>query len=588
MTASTALYAFLLLLTASISAAAAILLWQRRVVLSAKPLLGLVIALCLWSASYSAFWLSTTPERQIFWLNVTYFGVVATPVLVLLFALTYTHREHRVTRSLVVWLSVEPVITLVLLWTDPLHELFFGGKRSAGSSTILDGGIGFWVHVIYSYALILYAIALLVQAYRRSRQPYRDQVGMMLFAVSLPLIGNVLSILNLSPFHNLDLTPVSFTVSTLIIGYALFYKRLFDIVPIARDKVMETIQEPVFVLDTTLRIIDLNPAAKRVLDHVSTRPYKSYIGESMSTFFASITQLDPADTLRRELQLMIDGQRRDYEYRLSPLLDAQQLQQGMVVVFNDITRHKQARAREIEIQLEKERTRVITEFIRMASHEFRTPLANINASAYLAARVSDLEKRIEKAKVIERHVAQITRLTDMMLLMTAVEVTPPVLHPVNVGALLHELAQDFKPTPEQPVLKVEIAAHLPNVQGNATFLSAAVAQMLDNARRFTPPQGTVTLRAYSVDHSISIEVEDTGMGIHAQDLPYIFDTFWRHDTAHSTPGLGLGLSITEKIVNLHSGKVHVTSEVGKGSLFRVTLPVETKTEQPGCSVLVES
>ena len=123
-------------------------------------------------------------------------------------------------------------------------------------------------------------------------------------------------------------------------------------------------------------------------------------------------------------------------------------------------------------------------------------------------------------------------------------------------------------------MRQELSSNLSVVSGNADYLLEAFKQIIENACRFTPAGGTITLSARTVDERVSVEVQDTGPGIPEDNHSRIFETFWRQDAAHSTPGLGLGLSIAQRIIEQHGGEIMVESEVSQGTTVRVNLPVE--------------
>jgi signal transduction histidine kinase len=110
-------------------------------------------------------------------------------------------------------------------------------------------------------------------------------------------------------------------------------------------------------------------------------------------------------------------------------------------------------------------------------------------------------------------------------------------------------------------------------------LREAVRQIVDNALRYTPDGGKIALTCGAADGNVWLEVRDTGPGIPEEDRARIFETFWREDAAHSTPGFGLGLTIARKIIALHGGKIEVESEVNVGSVFRVVLPAAPSEER---------
>ena len=567
-------YAILLSIAAVVSSVTAVLLWRRRHVPAAFPLFLYALASLIWSLTYAIYWLAPTGSARILWLDATYVGVVIAPGAFFVFTLMYTHRARWINRTTVALLTIEPLITLLLLWTDPLHGVFFDGKRTPESSTIFDGGPWFWTHLIYSYGLLLISYILLLQAYRHAVGPYRPQTRTVLIAVTIPWLSNIISLIGLNPLPALDLTPVAFTVTGIVLTYAVFYERLFDLMPVARGKVVETMREPVFVIDEQRRIVDLNPAARQLLGEMLPKPEDSFIGQPINAVFADVTRWI-SDEAQTEASVDVNGKTRYYERLISPLTDLRGRSQGKVIVLNNITRRKLEQQRQLEMQLEKERRHLLTAFIQHASHEFRTPLTVITSSAHLITRLDDVEKRNVKAHQIEREAHRITRLVDTLLVMARLEQLDTLNgSPLDVNAVIaRACSQSTASSDRTPAICSELRANLPPVMGDADYLQEAVRQLLDNARRFTPPEGTVTLASGTDDGRVWIEVRDTGPGMDTGLLKTVFETFGREDVARTTPGLGIGLSIARKITEMHSGTLDVHSVPGEGSTFRITLPV---------------
>ena len=572
------LYAILLLTAGLVSGITALLLWRRRSVLGVDALFVFFIALLIWSSTYAFYWLSSTPQDHIFWLNVTYFGVVLTPISSFVFALQYTNRGHLISRYTLALLAIEPLITLLLLWSDPWHGIFFAGKRTPLSSTIFDGGVWFWFHIIYSYGLMLIIYGLLWQDYWRKRGTYRKQVASLIFAFTIPWLSNIISLVDLNPVPALDLTPFAFTLTGLITSYALLYTRLFDLVPVARGKVMETMYEPVFVVDEHGRLVDSNPAGVRLLSQLHPNSKTDFEGRNMRDLFSQWETWSASEPLQTEIQLSLLGKLTYYECLISPLLDHRQRQQGKVVLFHNITRRKQVHQREFEIALEKERLRMLTRFIEGASHEFRTPLSIIQSSAYLIPQMPDEHKRNAKVEQIELQVQRMTRLVDMLLMMARLENRADFKQePVDVNVAVHQALQmlanhKYRSSQANAKLRYEPEAQLPKVLGDVDYLSEALRQIIDNAYRHTPAEGCICITLGCDAEQVWIKIADTGEGIEAQAQTRIFETFWRQEISHSLPGFGLGLAIAQKIVHMHKGSISVDSELGKGSAFTLHLP----------------
>ncbi|NMC79014.1 MAG: hypothetical protein GYA59_06615, partial [Chloroflexi bacterium] len=137
-------YALILVVSGFIAAILLYLVWDRRRSPGAAPMIVWLLALIVWPWTYALHWLFPTEPTQFFWLNATYFGIVAVPAAFFVFTLQLTHNDSWLSKSNLWLFLIEPILTLVLLWTDPWHGLFFGGKRLYGTSDIFEGGPWFW------------------------------------------------------------------------------------------------------------------------------------------------------------------------------------------------------------------------------------------------------------------------------------------------------------------------------------------------------------------------------------------------------------------------------------------------------------
>ncbi|MBC8098759.1 MAG: PAS domain-containing protein [Armatimonadetes bacterium] len=267
---------------------------------------------------------------------------------------------------------------------------------------------------------------------------------------------------------------------------------------------------------------------------------------------------------------------RNYEARLFPGADGQ-----ILAIVRDVTERTHAVQQALALRLERERMRILADFIRDASHEFRTPLSIINSSAYLLTKVNTPEDRDARVKRIEEQVGNITRLIDSLVLMAKLDSQAQLeLTPQSLPILLQMLFDRLYPITQrnQQTFHLHIPASPALIVGDAYLLGVAIAQLLENAAKHTPAHGVITLGLRSDYRSHYIDVMDTGKGIAAEALPRIFERFFRADSAHSTQGFGLGLAIVKRIIELHGGEVLVESTSGKGSIFTCRLPAISATK----------
>ena len=224
--------------------------------------------------------------------------------------------------------------------------------------------------------------------------------------------------------------------------------------------------------------------------------------------------------------------------------------------------------------------RLKDEFLATLSHELRTPLnAILGWAAVLAAARPEAATVERAAAVIERNARIQAQLVSDLLDMSAIVTgkTRLDVQPVDVGALLATVADTVRPATQarRIDLRLEVPAHLPPILADPARLQQVVWNLLANAVKFTAEGGHVTLRASAADGRLTLEVEDDGIGIAPEFMPFVFDRFRQRDssTTRVHGGLGLGLAIVRHLVEAHGGTVTAASAgEGRGSSFRVELP----------------
>ncbi|HEU4338928.1 MAG TPA: ATP-binding protein [Planctomycetota bacterium] len=244
--------------------------------------------------------------------------------------------------------------------------------------------------------------------------------------------------------------------------------------------------------------------------------------------------------------------------------------EGVVIVAHDAT--ESVRYQELR-----------KEFVANVSHELRTPLTMIKGfvETLRDGALADAVKGPEFLGTIEKHVDQLTNLVSDLLELSRLESREglPRRARVEMAATLTRVVEFMKPAAEKKrqTLELSLNGSLPGVAGDPDYLERAVSNLVDNAIKYTPEGGRIHLSAKSHEDDVVIEVTDTGIGIPPEDVPRVFERFYRVDKSRSREmgGTGLGLSIVKHVVQVHGGTVEVESAVGKGSTFRVRLPAIT-------------
>jgi two-component system phosphate regulon sensor histidine kinase PhoR len=225
--------------------------------------------------------------------------------------------------------------------------------------------------------------------------------------------------------------------------------------------------------------------------------------------------------------------------------------------------------------------RIRKDFVINVSHELRTPLASIQGytETLMDGALDDPEHNMRFLGIIRHNAERLARLTADLLTLSRIEQKRQNLefesHPVN--SLIREAVDVVQPIAEKSGihLATELVAESSRVWCDVEAVSQVLSNLLDNAIKYTPAGGTITVGAHPPGRYVELYVRDTGAGIPAEDLPRLFERFYRVDKARSRElgGTGLGLSIVKHLVALHNGTVRVESKENAGSTFFFTLPV---------------
>ena len=339
------------------------------------------------------------------------------------------------------------------------------------------------------------------------------------------------------------------------------------------ESILRGMVEAVLVTDAAGRIIMVNHALVNLL-HLKDDP----IGRKPSEIFRNAELIDAIREVRkgepvRTLEVHTWDQNPRYLDVVVSALPEETEETGVVAVFHDVTER-----RSIEIMRR--------EFVANVSHELRTPLASIRGSVEtLLDGALDNPKYARKfTEVINRQVKRLENIVVDLLDLARLESDQqePEIHPIKLGEMARSCQAALSELASRKGVALEL--HLPEpepvLHGDRRKLEQAVINLMDNAVKYTPAGGSVSLAVREDEDSVQLVVKDTGLGIPAEHLPRLFERFYRVDKSRSRElgGTGLGLAIVKHVAQVHNGRVEVESTPGRGSEFRVIIP---RQAEPG-------
>ena len=363
-----------------------------------------------------------------------------------------------------------------------------------------------------------------------------------------------------------------------------------------------SIGDAVVVTDAHGRVTLLNPVAQAL-----TRWDADAIGRPIDEVFRIVNEAtrspveNPVAKVLREGAIVglanhtvligRDGTELPIDDSGAPIRDGRGRVAGVVLVFRDITAR---RAAEQELH---ENDRRKDEFLAMLAHELRNPLAPIRNAAHTLALLGTPDDRIHWVSgVIERQVGLMTRLVDDLLDVSRITSGKITLQrePVSIASVIAQSVEAARPPAEsrKETLEVDVDPDVGWVDGDQARLVQVVGNLLDNAIKYTEEGGHIRLTARVDGREVVIAVRDSGVGIATDLLPHVFDLFTQADRslARRQGGLGIGLTLVRRLVDMHGGRVEAASEgPGHGSEFTIRLPrLAVAAAEPGAEPALEA
>ena len=342
-------FIFPLLIAGSISTVNAFVVARRRRVTGSLPLLGMMIALGWWSFTYAFELASFQPSWELLWSKMEYIGIVNVPVFFLLFAIEYSGYRQKIQRGVALFWII-PLITLILVWTNDFHGLIW----SHISQQMINGyyllavnhGIAFWIWAAYSYLCLLAGLITLIIRAISSPPEFKLQAGIIAFGALVSITGNILYLSKLIPVSDLDTTPISFAVSILIYSIGLFRFGILDIMRIASETILESMDEVVVVLNNQGYIVFIN----NVFEYYFGMDPKSLIGKFSDEAFTAWPELKAvaaqASVKRDEIDLNLPNFGLVFfDITVSKIRGANGRELGRTIILDDVTERRHAEKR---------------------------------------------------------------------------------------------------------------------------------------------------------------------------------------------------------------------------------------------------
>ena len=545
----------------------------------------LMLSNSVWSLGYGFELASKTLEHMKMLINVEYVGIVAVPFYWFLFCLDLAGKEKWLKKPGNQFLiTAVPVVYILLVWTNNLHHLNY--KKASidysGSFPMLKivPGIAFYFFVCYFYTLLIVGNYFLVKKFRRSDRVYKKQNRVILTAAMLPWIANFSYLIGLRPIPNLDMTPFAFQVSTFLIFIAIYRFKLLDVLPVAREKVLELMGDGFMVLDHRNRIIDYNSAFKK---YISVYHPNKIIGKDINELLQYqpelLDLLNQQESGKVELMVHTANGVFDLEADVCFLNENKLNRNATIIKLQDLTN---ARQEALKSQRQAEELQKLNQLkdriFSIMAHDLRGPLLNL---AEVLKMTSDdtisAEEFKELSPTLTKDISYTTDLLENILHWSRSQLKGYGINQeifdlkklINSEVNYHLKAASVK--------KIEIVQQLTDdlvAYADLLMMQIVIRNLIINAIKFCHENCRINIVAsYINEEYIGLQIQDNGVGIALENIQKIFngENFSSRGTQNEK-GTGIGLMVCWDFMERNEGSITIESELGKGTLFKLQIP----------------
>jgi signal transduction histidine kinase len=546
----------------------------------------MMVSNSIWSIAYGFELASTTISMMYFFIKIEYLGITTLPVSWLLFCLNLSGKESWYKKRLNLYgLLLVPFITVILVWTNSYHHLHYRSLSVDQTTPFpllkIEPGIWYRFYMVYFYVLLGIGSSLILKTVK-TESIYKRQNYTIFFAALIPWIVNLAYLLGFRPIANLDLTPFAFIIATTLIAVAIYRFKLFDILPIAREKVLDLIQDGYLVLDGKNRVIDYNLAFKQYLPDVLQ---SKIIGTHIESLFPQ--QNDFLDFLKNhksgkiEMRILVHNASFDLEADIQYLNQHQVNNEATIIKLQDLTATKEdALKSKLQTEELKKLNQLKDKIFSIIAHDLRGPLVNL----------SEVLKMINTGMITPDEFKTLSPKLSRDILYTT-DLLENILHWSR--SQLKGYGINKKPFELRSLITNEVNYHLPSatikhikilqdvfpgqiVYGDMLMIQIVIRNILNNSIKFCNEGCEITISAaFKSNHQMMICIEDNGQGMSAEALEMV-----NSGTGVSTrgtkdeKGTGLGLVICRDFMERNNGTMEVYSAPNRGTTFKLYLPTD--------------
>lgn len=550
------LYQIPLLVSSLFSAIIIALLYRRKKAVGRKFLILFLSSIFIWSVADFFNLLNTTLNAKIFWSNFSYFGVATFSIFLILFVLEYIGKGELINRSKIILLSIIPIITIILIWTNEHHHLmrqsFFIQNISGLLALGKVYGTWFWIQFIYAHSIVIISSVLIFYSLSLSLNIYKKQGIIFLIGILGPLISNLLYVSRIVSFP-IDMTSVSFAITGMVLYWGITRENLLDFVPTVYMEVFNEIPDGVLILDSVNQVVGMNPSAESIFNIKFSDIRRMNLQELIN--WNEFNKFINEHRYSENYHGSFSHNNKYYDVNLKTIYDKKHSSIGKLIVLHDISKR---RAMEEQLINSNKQIEGLNDTLQIIHKILRHDLLNkftIMKFTFEIYKESGDKLILDKLEnSIDNGVELINRLRELESFIIA------------KGDLIHIPVRDI-------VERVSTTITVPiEIKGNANVIADdALFSVFENIMRNSVVHGKtdrIKVDIKSKNKISTIKVTDFGKGI----LEDIKDKIFEEGISYGeNKGSGLGLFIVKKTIERYGGEIKVEDNKPSGAIFIIKL-----------------
>jgi PAS domain S-box-containing protein len=543
----------------------------------------------VWCIFYCLEYSSVDLSLRLFWSRLSYFGIIFTTLYFYFFTLHF-FREKPISSKLKVTLIIFSLLPIIGVLTNDYHHLHWKSAivSQENNTTIYHYGPLFWLTFLYTYSLLALGVVNMLKLLRRGPKQIYSSIRRIILACMIPVIGNILYVFKINPVPGFDWTPICFLISGIILTYINVRYNTFDLVPLAREKLIELWEDGILVVDQQMRIVDFNQA---FLTLTQKNRNELVLGNDLILAFPRQKKLldkiiKSNSSWQKEIEIDLKPGKKYLELRSNPLNDKNNIFWGTLFIIRDITARKKNETAIIQANdhlkeeiAEKEKLiGDLNAFAHTVAHDLRDSIGSIASLSDLIQNEIEEEhyQSISELNRIVYHSANKTfHIIKELLVLATVRQDHIFRQDVNMENVIRECENRLQEMIKQTKAIIRKPAKWPVIKANPAWLEEVWVNYMGNAIKYGGIPPVIELGAEQLygENKVKFWIKDNGKGIPLKDQKRLFNQFTRLETTRAQ-GTGLGLSIVKRIIEKLGGQVGVFSNAipGEGCLFYFILP----------------